>query len=55
MYEQSLATAGRARENGRMDKLQELFRTIVVVKAIGLGVLVLAMVVCLLYVLFTGR
>lgn len=38
-----------------MGKLQELFRTILVLKAIGVGVLVLAMAGCLLYVLFTGR
>jgi hypothetical protein len=38
-----------------MGKLQELFRTILVLKAIGVGVLALAMAACLLYVLFTGR
>lgn len=46
---------GGARDNGRMVRLQEPFRTIVVLKTIGLGVLVLAMAACLLYVLLTGR
>jgi hypothetical protein len=44
-----------ARDNGHMVRLQEPFRTIVVLKTIGLGVLVLAMAACLLYVLLTGR
>jgi hypothetical protein len=38
-----------------MVRLQEPFQTIVVLKTIGLGVLILAMAACLLYVLLTGR
>ena len=50
-----LVALGGAREHRRMGRLQEPFRTIVLLKAIGLSVLVVAMAACLLYVLFTGR